>query len=101
MLRIHEQLDSAGYVDDPEFCMVRRRGDLSGPSDQRLVYYEALFIGASKFPGDDVLLAIDLSGDSTDHNVLWFDWSRMRPGRWVRVTLLSSLIEAIDAERES
>lgn len=95
MERIGRELDAGGYVDDPEFCMVRKISDIDRSNDQRLVYSEALFIGGSKFPGDDVFLAIDASKSSAEQMVLWFDWSRMPPNRWKPIMPLSSFLNAL------
>lgn len=95
MERIGRELDSGGYVDDPEFCMVRNISDINRSNDLRLVYSNALFIGGSKFPGDDVFLAIDASKPSAEQMVFWFDWSRMPPNRWKPIMSLSSFISAL------
>jgi hypothetical protein len=97
MENIGRQLDSGGYVDDPEFCMVRNISDINGSNDLRLVYSNALFIGGSKYPGDDVLLAIDASKPSEEQMVFWFDWSRSPPNRWKPIMSLSSFLRELTA----
>lgn len=95
MERIGRQLDSGGYVDDPEFCMVRNISNVDRPNDQRLVYSNALFIAGSKYPGDDVFLAVDTSKPSAEQMVLWFDWSLMAPNRWKPVMPLSAFLNSL------
>jgi hypothetical protein len=95
MENIGRQLDSGGYVDDPEFCMIRNLSDLNGSNDMRLVFSNALFIGGSKYPGDDVLLAIDASKSSEEQMVLWFDWSQKPPNRWQPIMSLSSFLSKL------
>lgn len=89
--RMSEQLDAAGYVDDPEFCMVRE-ADLT-TDDPRLVFERAIFIGASIISGDDVFIAADLSSAAGDPQILVFDWERSVPCRWVRRGTLSGLFQ--------
>ena len=96
MERIKGDLDSGGYVDDPEFCMVRSRSDHMEDKDPRLVYDDALFFGGSKFPGDDVFLAIDMSKSEHEQHILWFDWSRSRPERWTSLVPLTVFIERLN-----
>ena len=102
MLSVGGQID-AGYVDDPEFCMVRDESDLNAPGDDRLVFNRALFIAVAKIPGDDVFVALDLRAGNDDPTVLVFDWRRPVPSRWVAVGLLSdfvaSLSDSHDGER--
>lgn len=95
MEKVSRDLYSGGYVDDPEFCMVRNKIDADGPNDQRLVYTNALFVGGSKYPGDDVFLSIDISIPSEEQIILWFDWSRRLPNRWKSVMSLSSFLEEL------
>ncbi|NVB39470.1 hypothetical protein G6O69_16630 [Pseudenhygromyxa sp. WMMC2535] len=45
--QIKADIDAGGYVDDPEFCMIRSRHDRTGSTDARLVYADALFVGGS------------------------------------------------------
>ncbi|MDX1948177.1 MAG: hypothetical protein SFU86_22495 [Pirellulaceae bacterium] len=54
MLRISTEIDNAGYVDDPEFCMTRIRHTES--IDLRTEFPRALFIAASIRAGDDVFV---------------------------------------------
>jgi hypothetical protein len=103
MERIAGDLDVGGYVDDPEFCMVRGRHDRAGSDDVRLVHADALFVGGAKFPGDDVFLAVDTSKPEHDQMVLWFDWSRPAPERWAPLMSFAVFLERLAelvAERE-
>lgn len=93
MLRVAQQVDDGGFVDDENFCMVRDRCDLEGCNDPRLVFADALFLGGSTVPGDDILIAVDTVG-SEDPAVLVFDWSKPAPSRWTRVGPLSVLVSA-------
>lgn len=45
------------------------------------------------FPGDDVLLAIDTS--ASDQAVLWLDWSRKPPERWVALMPFAAFVERL------
>jgi hypothetical protein len=96
MERIKGDLDRGGYVDAPQFCMVRSRSDHMGDKDPRLVYDDALFFGGSNFPGDDGLLAIDMSKPEYEQHVLWLDWSRSPPERWTSLVPLAVFIERLD-----
>ena len=97
MLRVSQNLDVAGYVDDPEFCMTRTM--LSGSDDPRLDFPHALLIGGSVTPGDDVFVAIHL-GDTDDYDplVLVLDWQKDVPSRWTKRGRLSELIDGIRSE---
>src|SRR5690606_7718091 len=95
MERIWADIGARGYVDDPEFCMTRNRHDRTGTNDPRLVYRDALFLGGSKFPGDDVFLAIDTSQPEHTQQVLWFDWSRPPPERWKAIMPLAVFIQCL------
>ncbi|NVB41812.1 hypothetical protein G6O69_28525 [Pseudenhygromyxa sp. WMMC2535] len=104
MERIKDDLDGGGYVDDPEFCMVRNQRDRAGSADPRLVYADTVFVGGAKFPGDDVFLAIDTSKPEHDQHVLWFDWSRPAPERWtplVSVAVFVKRLAELIAERQA
>lgn len=94
MQRVATSFDESGIVDDPEFCMVRRRttGD-----DLRLDLSRALFIGGSVFPGDDVYLAL-MREELTDYDppVFVLDWRRSVPSRWHIRGSLSDLITGIE-----
>lgn len=96
MRRVSDQLDSAGYVDDPEFCMVRKSVEVA--DDPRLMFEQALFIGGAITPGDDVFVVAKLSSDMTDPPILVFDWARTIPNRWVRRGRLSELIRDLSLE---
>ncbi len=95
MRRISDQLDTAGYVDDPEFCIVREVELVARYDDPRLVFERALFIGGSTVPGDDVFVVLDLGRDSQALNVLVLDWRRSIPDRWVDVGALSVFVESL------
>jgi hypothetical protein len=95
MEHIGRQLDTAGYVDDPTFCMIRDLSAREGSNDPRLIYSQALFIGGSIWPGDDVLLAVDVSKPCEEQTVFWFDWSRKSPHRWKPIMSLSSFLDAL------
>jgi hypothetical protein len=97
MQRLSRALDEGGYVDDPEFCMVRDRSDQVSEDDPRLVWSDAVFIAASKYPGDDVFVAVDASTPERARTVLFFDWTREAPNRWTAVTSLESFVGAIMA----
>ena len=92
MHNVSGQLDEAGYVDDPEFCMVREESDLAATGDGRLVFRSALFIGGSKMPGDDEFIALALRDGDDDPRVMVLDWRKQAPDRWVAVGPLSDLI---------
>ncbi|MEM8607370.1 MAG: hypothetical protein AAGF92_09705 [Myxococcota bacterium] len=91
------QVDVAGWIADAAFCMVRTVDDLNGSDDTRLVFDDALFIGGSVMPGDDVLVAIDLNEDG-DPPVFVFLWDNPIPSRWVHVGRLSRLLSGIQPE---
>ena len=94
MLCISANLDEAGYVDDPEFCMTRARNLTS--EDPRLDFPRALFIAGSVVPGDDVFVAIHQEeSEEYDPPVLVLDWQREVPSRWVERGRLSELISGI------
>ncbi|MBN1546451.1 MAG: hypothetical protein JW902_07320 [Syntrophaceae bacterium] len=95
METVNQQLDAAGYVDDPEFCMIRDISERHGLDDPRLIYSQALFIGGATSPGEDVLLAVDVSKPSDEQTVFWFDWSRKIPHRWKPIMSLSSFLDAL------
>lgn len=94
MFQISSQLDKAGYVDDPEFCM-RRDHDSDG-RDERLDFSHALFLGGAIVPGDDVFIAIIRSSfEDDDPPALVFDWQKSIPRRWTVRGKLSELIEGV------
>ena len=93
MERVAAQLDKAGYVDDPEFCMVRSREPGCEGRDPRLVFEDALFIAGSKVPGDDVFVVIDLRGRNGEPEVRVFDWRAEVPRRWVLVGPFGEFVE--------
>lgn len=93
MLSLRDQLAQAGYVDDPEFCMVRDTTVVESSGDPRLIFDAALFVGGSIVPGDDVLVALDLRSD--DPPVFVFDWTKTVPTRWVEVGRLSGLVSEL------
>jgi hypothetical protein len=88
MQRTRRAIDAGGHVEEPTFCMVREPAELESADDPRLVLNRALILAASKRPGDDVFVAIDLSNPNP---VRLFDWSQ-RPPRWVVVTTLESFV---------
>ncbi len=95
MFGVARQIARAGFVDDPEFCMVRHMADL-GRNDQRLVFDRAVFVAGSTTPGDDVLVALDVRHeDDDDPPVLVFDWRMPIPRRWVSIGRLSELLERL------
>lgn len=99
MHMVHVNLDEAGYVDDPEFCMTRK--DDPAIDDPRLVFPRALFIGGSKIPGDDVFVAIQQeSHDDHDPSVWVLDWHKDIPYRWTERGRLSGLISGLRRECE-
>ncbi|MFO7562777.1 MAG: hypothetical protein R6X02_09065 [Enhygromyxa sp.] len=100
MEQIGTTLDSSGYVDDPEFCMVRSSAARVGVADPRLVYTDAVFVGGSRVPGDDVFLAIDVSQPEREQSILWFDWSRTPPGRWIPLMRLAVFLERLKELRQ-
>lgn len=97
MRSVARQVDVAGWIADAAFCMVRTVDDLNGSDDTRLVFDDALFIGGSVMPGDDVLVAIDLNEDG-DPPVFVFLWDNPIPSRWVHVGRLSRLLSGIQPE---
>lgn len=100
MERVASQLDAAGFVDDPEFCMVRNSSQKSIDSDPRLVFENALFIAGSIVPGDDVFVAIDLTQADSDPQLLIFDWNEAAPARWVVSGTLGRLIHGLSDVRQ-
>lgn len=94
MLRLSANLEEAGYVDDPQFCMTREKESVS--DDPRLKFHSALFIGGSVVPGDDVFVAIELQ-DAAEYDppVLVFDWRKKVPHRWSVRRKLSELISGV------
>ena len=90
-------LESAGYVDQPGFCMTREVNRSS--EDPRLEFPRALFIAGSIMPGDDVFVAIRREDfDEYDPPVLVFDWRKKAPHRWTERGRLSELINCIGLE---
>lgn len=96
MEEVANQLDAAGYVEDPEFCMVREPQILA--DDCRLVFERALFIAGSIVPGDDVFIAVDLGSEEEDPPVFVFDWDRNVPERWVKKEHLSEFLRVCAME---
>jgi hypothetical protein len=99
MGRVSRLLTLGGYVDDPEFCMVRQKADLSSASDGRLVFSRALFVAGSKVPGDDVFVAVD---DATTEagRIVVFDWSRAVPSRWVPMMTVQEFCDVLAREQK-
>jgi len=97
MEAVADQLDAAGYVDDPEFCMARETTALT--DDRRLIFERALFIAGSIVPGDDVFIAVDLGSQEVDPPVFVFDWDRNVPERWVKREHLSELLRECAMKR--
>jgi hypothetical protein len=97
MRGVSAQLDTDGYVDNPEFCMVRKQAGASVQHDQRLVFEDAIFVAGSTTPGDDVFVALDLRSDGDDPNLVVFDWRRSVPGRWIAVGRLSEFVRGLAA----
>lgn len=95
MRSVGQQIDTGAYVEDAEFCMVRAECDLGDSDDTRLVFENALFIGGSSVPGDDVFIALDVTEDS-DPFVLVFDWNKPVPSRWEPVFRASRLISRLE-----
>jgi hypothetical protein len=92
---IAQNLDHAGFVDHPEFCMTR---SVTVQSDPRLNFNHALFIGGSVIPGDDVFVAIlRKEFEEYDPPVLVLDWRKSVPDRWTERCKLSDLIRGIRA----
>jgi hypothetical protein len=52
------QIATRGYVEDPQFCMVRSPAELHGPEDRRLAVSHLIFIVTSSRPGDDAFLQL-------------------------------------------
>lgn len=94
MVSVWNQVMQAGYVDDIQFCMVRKGSDLTSSEDPRLVMEDAMFVGGSIMPGDDVLVALDLRRDE-DPRLLVFDWSKAIPARWVEIGRLSEVVSEV------
>jgi hypothetical protein len=93
---VHEQIRSGGYVEDPEFCMVKQLTSKTNNSDPRLNFERAIFIAGSIVPGDDIFVVLDLDSDKNDPDVLVFDWRKPIPDRWVKVMTLMQLINKLD-----
>lgn len=81
-----------GYVDIPEFCMVRTP---SSSSDQRLALSENVILASSVVPGDDVFVAAGTELDSSQTLVRVFDWRRPLPDRWVVACTLARFVERL------
>lgn len=100
MSLISDNLDHAGYVDHPGFCMTRDAE--INQDDPRLNFTRALFIGGSIHPGDDVFVAIQRQEfEEYDPSVLVLDWRKSAPDRWTERCKLSELIKGICACDES
>jgi hypothetical protein len=97
MYGIESQLNAAGYVDDPEFCMVRSSTRTPLAGDPRLVFGQALFIAGSTIPGDDTFVALSLIPENEDPQLLVFDWDEAVPNRWVAKGTLRQLISKLEA----
>lgn len=91
---VAQQIGRGDIIDNSDFCMVAKRSELKGADDTRLVFEDSLFIGGSIFPGDDVLVAVDLT-EGDDPQVRVLDWSRPVPFRWVPVGALSWLVSGL------
>jgi hypothetical protein len=90
-------LETAGYVDHPAFCMTRDAN--RSPEDPRLEFPRALFIAGSIESGDDVFVAIRREDfDEYDPTVLVLDWRKKAPYRWTERGRLSELIRCINLE---
>ena len=97
MQQVSANLDSAGYVDDTEFCMTRKK--IIASKDPRLEFPRALFIGGSTVPGDDVFIAIEQGNfEESDPPVLVLDWGKEVPFRWTGRGKLSDLIQGIGSQ---
>jgi hypothetical protein len=95
MRRVAAQLEDAGYVDDPQFCMTHSPKPDAEPCDPRLVFGDAIFVAGSKVPGDDVFVAIDLHDIGNEPTVRVFDWRAEVPRRWVVVSKLREFVERL------
>ena len=94
MRSVSEMVESGGYVDDPEFCMVRHPRDRVSSADARLVFSRALFIAGSLTPGDDVFVAVDdVTSDAP--LVVGFDWSRPVPSRWIPLMTIDQFCDSL------
>lgn len=99
MHRVHRTVGGVhGYVDDPEFCMVRRASDRLSPSDPRVVYENAVFFGGSIYPGDDAFLVVDSTVPERADSILWLDWPLGPPNRWISLGSLTSFVARLAAE---
>jgi hypothetical protein len=97
MSLVADNLDHAGFVDHPGFCMTRDNN--ADQSDPRLCFPRTLFIGGSIVPGDDVFIAIQQEEtDDYDPFVLVLDWRMSAPHRWSRRGKLSELISGLRSE---
>jgi len=96
MQRTWDMVATGGFVEDPQFCMVRREVDLASADDPRLVLARTLFVGGSTIPGDDVLVAVeDVAAEPG--RVVVFDWARPIPTRWAPVMTVEEFCDAIAA----
>jgi hypothetical protein len=94
MERVANALDTAGYIDYLWSCMVRS-STATADNDPRLVFDQALFIGGSRHPGDDVYIAINLGNADSDPTIYTYDWEKEVPNRWVAGSTLSQLIQGL------
>lgn len=99
--RVTSQLLAAGFVGDPEFCLVESQSSLTGNTDPRMSWNELLCIGGSIQPGDDSFIVVDLRSSRTDPEVFAFDWSRPVPNRWVPVGRLGEFLRMLREHTEA
>tara|TARA_R110002073_G_scaffold336583_1_gene536311 strand:- start:1164 stop:1577 length:414 start_codon:yes stop_codon:yes gene_type:complete len=90
MRSVWSQLDTAGYPDDPNFCMSRQPLPIN---DQRLEFEQALFVAGATLPGEDVFVALNLQDNN--NTLLVFDWREPIPTRWVPQSNLPILVELL------
>ena len=93
MHHVREQLHAV-YLPLPWFCLAETSEEVAH-GDSRLPLDNALIIGASTLPGDDVFLALDLRNAESELHVLWYDWSAPEPDRWKPTVPLAMLIEKL------
>lgn len=92
MKQVTINLDRGGYVDDPQFCLVRSKLS-ANQLEKTLIYENILVLGVSTRPGEDVFIVLN---DDESKNIFIFDWSRPIPSRWVRKTTLPKFIQLLE-----
>lgn len=92
MRAAHDQVRVSDFPELPQFAIARGRRDERTLADPRLFLDDVLFIGGSRVPGEDVLLAVDFSPLRPGLRVLLLDWDAQDAERWAKVGTLRDVL---------